>query len=225
MIKAVVFDMDGTLFDTERIYQIAWRITALEFGMAEERIGGMIEALTGRNTHDSRAYFEKHLADVSDYDTFIGRRGAHYDAQIEAIGGIPFKPGVHELMQYLKQNGIKIALATATRKERTLDNLQKTGLYDCFDVIVTGDMVTNGKPHPETFLTAAELLGFDPKECMGVEDSFNGIQSVSAAGLLTVMVPDVKQPTPEIAALLDYRCENLLEICDILENLNQNRAN
>lgn len=221
MIKAVVFDMDGTLYDTERIYQVAWRAAARDFHMDEERIERAVEACVGRNPHDTLAYFEQNLSDVVDYETFVERRRVYYDQQIDALGGIPLKRGVRELMTYLKENGILIALATATRRERTLDNLQKTGLYDYFDAIITGDMVENGKPHPETFLTAAKALGVAPEECIGVEDSFNGVRSISASGMTTVMVPDVKQPTPEIEALLDYRCETLLDVRPILEQLNR----
>ena len=224
MIKAVVFDMDGTLFDTERVYQDMWRATAVEFHLETAVAERIIEACTGRNPHDSRIYFEQNLPGV-DYDYFIERRRIRYDARIEELGGIPLKPGVKQIMEYLKGEGILIALATATRKERTIDNLEKTGLISYFDAIITGDMVENGKPHPETFLTAAAALGVEPQECIGVEDSFNGIRAVHASGMVTVMIPDVKQPTEEIAALVDYPCKTLLDICPIVQHFNQAETN
>lgn len=225
MIKAVVFDMDGTLLDTESVYQRVWRETAKEFGIEESRIDRAVNECSGRNPHDTRLYFEENLADMADYDEFVERRRVYYDAEIERIGGIPLKAGVKELMDCLKGQGMLIALATATRRERTMDNLEKTGLISYFDAIITGDMVTNGKPHPETFLTAAAALGVKPEECIGVEDSFHGVRAIHASGMVTVMIPDVKQPTPEIAALVDHQCENLLQVGDILQQLNQSGAN
>ena len=103
---------------------------------------------------------------------------------------------------------------------RTLENMERTGLGYYFDVLVTGDMVEHGKPHPETFLVAADKLGVDPADCMGVEDSFNGVRAIRAAGMFTVMVPDVTAPTPEIEALLDAKCETLRDIIPIIENIN-----
>ena len=128
-----------------------------------------------------------------------------------------------ELLDYLKGNDIRIALATATRAERTEYNLTTTGLRSYFDVLVTGDIVEHGKPHPETFLTAADRLGVLPSECMGVEDSFNGVRAIRAAGMFTVMVPDTVQPTQDIEALLDAKCSTLREIRPIIEMINHRK--
>lgn len=219
MIKAVIFDMDGTLFDTESIYADAWRAAGRELHFAP--IEEAIEACTGRNAKDTRRFFEDHYADLISYDEFMAVRTKYYDATIEKRG-VPLKPGVIELLDYLKQNDIGVALATATRMERTLENMERTGLGHYFDVLVTGDMVEHGKPHPETFLTAAERLGVSPADCMGVEDSFNGIRAIRAAGMFTVMVPDTKAPTAEIEALLDANCATLHEIIPIIANINHN---
>ena len=217
MIKAVIFDMDGTLFDTERVYVNAWRAAGKELNFAP--IEEAIAACTGRNAKDTRKYFEDNFAHLISYDEFMAARTRYYDAEIEKKG-VPLMPGVVELLDYLKQSGIAIALATATRTVRTQENLTRTGLGHYFDVLVTGDMVENGKPHPETFLTAAKQLGLDPSECMGVEDSFNGVRAIRAAGMFTVMVPDTVRPTPEIEALLDAKCQTLCEICPIIEAIN-----
>ncbi len=224
MIKAVIFDMDGTLFDTERVYARAWRQAGQEWNMTEEQIDRMIAFCMGRNPRDTRQYFEQNLSGVVTYEAIVEARTRHYDAEIARVG-LSFQSGAHELLQYLKQNGFLIALATATRKERTMENLKQSGIEPYFNAIVTGDMVKHGKPHPETFLTAAAQLGVRPAECMGVEDSFNGVRSIHAAGMFTVMVPDTVTPTPEIEALLDARCEHLLEICEIVERINQNGIN
>lgn len=222
MIKAVVFDMDGTLFDTESVYAMAWREAGRELGLPSDRVEAAVAACTGRNTKDTQEYFAQNMADIVTYDDFIAARTRHYDAEIERRGGIPKKAGLDELFAYLKQNGYKMALATATRRERTLDNLTKTGILDYFDALVTGDIVSHGKPHPETFLTAARMLGVKPNECMGVEDSFNGVRSIHAAGMLTVMIPDTVMPTPEIEALLDVKCKSLKDIIPLLQEIGQN---
>ena len=220
MIKAVIFDMDGTLFDTERIYARAWRQAGVEWRMSEDQINQMIAFCMGRNPHDTKEYFEQNFSGIVTYEQIVESRTRYYNAEIARVG-LLFRYGALELLEYLKQNNILIALATATRKERTMQNLKQSGIEPYFDAIVTGDMVEHGKPHPETFLTAAAMLGVAPEQCMGVEDSFNGVRSIHAAGMFTVMVPDTVQPTPEIERLLDVRCENLLEICDVVERINQ----
>ena len=221
MIKAVIFDMDGTLFDTQCVYAAAWRSAGRELELPVERVEVAVRACTGRNAKDTKEYFERRMADLITYEDFIAVRIRHYDEAIERMGGVPKKPGLDELMNYLKQNGYKIALGTATRRERTLENLTRTGILDYFDVLVTGDIVSHGKPHPETFLTAAELLGVKPEECMGVEDSFNGVNSIHAAGMFTVMIPDTVMPTPEIEAKLDAKCRTLHDIIPLLQSINQ----
>ena len=222
MIKAVIFDMDGTLFDTESVYAWAWRAAGRTLGLPAGRVEAAVTACTGRNAKDTQQYFAQNMADIVTYNDFIAARTKHYDAEIERRGGIPKKAGLDVLFAYLKANGYKMALATATRRVRTVDNLQKTGLLDAFDALVTGDMVEHGKPHPETFLTAARMLGVEPRECMGVEDSFNGVNAIHAAGMFTVMIPDTVAPTPEIESLLDAKCQSLHEIIPILQEMNPN---
>ncbi len=217
MIRAVIFDMDGTLFDTEIIYATAWRQAGAELGF--EQVEEAVAACTGRNTADTRRFFEQNYAGIMDYDRFMEVRTRYYDAMI-AERGIPVKAGVVEALTYLKKQNIKIALATATRFERTVENLTATGLIDFFDVLITGDMVKNGKPDPETFLLAAERLGLSADECVGVEDSFNGVRAIAAAKMFCVMVPDVTQPSDEIKSLLNAQLESMHGLPALVERFN-----
>ena len=217
MIKAVIFDMDGTLFDTERVYHEAWYATRDALGLPHDRFALALKACTGRNYADSVELFEEHLGDLISFEDFVKARTPYYDAEIKRRGGLPRKPGIDELFPYLKANGYRIGLATSTREAKAREHLAEAGILAYFDVMITSEMVENGKPDPEVYLKAAAALGLRPDECMGVEDSFVGVRSVSAAGLFTVMVPDMFEPTPEIEALLDAKCETLAHIIPVLE--------
>jgi HAD superfamily hydrolase (TIGR01509 family) len=221
MIKAVIFDMDGTLFDTERVYHVSWLAARDALGLPHDRFDAALKACTGRNFADACVLFDEVLGDLITFERFVEVRRPFYDAEIERRGGLPKKPGLHEIFDYLKGNGYKIALATSTRREKVSEHLGEAGIADVFDVIVSGDMVENGKPDPEVYLKAAAMLGLEPEECMGVEDSFVGVRSIHGAGMFTVMVPDMHEPTPEIAAMLDAKCATLLDIIPLLEKENK----
>lgn len=217
-IKGVIFDMDGTLLDTERVYHRAWREAARR--MHFDEVETALAACTGCNGRDTRRYFEQHFADVVDYDAYMVLRNQCYEEIIQAEG-LQLKRGAVEILQWLKEHGIATALGTSTLPPRVMYNLETSGLFPYFDTLVTGDMVKNGKPDPETFLLAAERLGLAPTDCLGVEDSFNGVRSLHAAGMYTVMVPDILQPDETVLPLIDTVCQNLLEIIPIVEKLNQ----
>ena len=217
-IKAVIFDMDGTLLDTEKVYRWAWREAAQRMGFAQ--VEEALAACTGCNGADTRKYFEQTYADVVDYDAYTVLRNQLYEEAIER-DGLELKPGAREILQWLKERGILVALGTSTLPPRVPQNLERAALTAYFDVVVTGDMVHRGKPDPETFLTAAQLLGVAPENCLGVEDSFNGVRALHAAGMYTVMVPDLIPPNAEILALADEVCTTLLNIKTLIEKINQ----
>ena len=126
--------------------------------------------------------------------------------------GIESKPGAAEFLGFLKQNGYRVALATATAPERTKKYLSALGLYDYFDEIVCASMVAKGKPEPDIYLYAAEKLGLAPENCIALEDSLNGIKSASSAGCKTVMVPDLDRPSAEAIPLLYGVADNLIDV-------------
>lgn len=204
-IRGVIFDMDGTLLDTEQIYARAWRAAGAELHFA--RVEEAIHACTGRNMNDTRRCFGETFPEIS-YERFMEARERHYRAIILAEG-VPLKPGARELLECFRKKGMRLALGTSTRRERAVYNLETTGLGRYLDAVVTGDMVARGKPDPETFLTAARLLGLEPSVCAGVEDSRNGVRAIRNAGMLTVMVPDAIPPDEETRRLADAVCPDL----------------
>lgn len=215
MIKAVIFDKDGTLHDTEKVYHRAWREAAAQMGVP--RIMEFVAICTGTNFARTEELWQEFYGDAFEFRPFWALRNAIYDQMIETEG-LPVKQGAYELLDYLKENGYKIGLATSTNAPRVQRHLMQSDMKKYFDAVVTGDTVQRGKPAPDIFLIAAERLGVDPAACMGVEDSFNGVRAVKAAGMYTVMVPDMIAPTQEILDISDACVQDLGHIIAILEN-------
>lgn len=211
-ITAVVFDMDGVLFDTERIYMECWREAAEPTGL--QNVDEISKACIGRTLQGTKEVFE---AAKAEQGIDISFEELHEDCsrrfqEKEERDGLPEKPGVHEILEYLKQKGIPVALASSTRKAAVMEHLDRAGITSYFQKIICGDMVEHGKPAPDIYLKACEELGVAPGQALAVEDSFNGIRSAYAAGLYTVMVPDQLPPTEEILALVDKKCDSLTEL-------------
>jgi HAD superfamily hydrolase (TIGR01509 family) len=133
--------------------------------------------------------------------------------------GIPLKPGVTEVLEWLSAHGIPSAAASATIHEKIVDRFTKTDLLKYFTVMVGGDEVTHGKPHPETFLTAAKRLGVDPADCLVFEDSHNGVIAAHEAGMHVIMIPDLVAPTPELLKRVKHELGSLEEALPILINV------
>ena len=195
-VEAVVFDMDGLLLDTERVYKRVMQDLCAEWG--HEMTHDMFAAFVGIPQTENVPIYHQFFGpdfDVETYETILVDR-----AQEEMAKGIPLKHGAKELVAGLSARGVPIAVATSTGHSAH-QHLEQTGLHAYFDTIVTRMDVAQGKPHPEPFLTATARLGFAPENCIAFEDSHNGVRSASAAGLATVMVPDMLDPTDEIAAM------------------------
>ena len=130
---------------------------------------------------------------------------------------MPCKEGLQELLTYLKDNGMKIAMATSSNREDAERNLNMAGLREYFDALICGDMIRRSKPDPDIYLTAARTLGVQPEECIGLEDSRNGIKSVSAAGMHGILIPDLIQPDEEMTACAEAVLHDLRAVIGWLE--------
>lgn len=215
-IKAVIFDMDGVILNTEPLLAKYWCMAAREFGFPME----YEHALTLRSMCEKYAspFLKKTFGDSFDYRAVRARRKELMNSDIEE-NGLELKPGIEELLDYLDTTELKAAVATATDMERAERYLKSVGLFDRFDKICCGPMVKNGKPDPDLYLFAADKIGIAPAECIAVEDSPNGIRSAFGAGMNTVMVPDLSQPDEELKKMLFRKCDSLTEIIELLKAL------
>lgn len=213
MAKSIVFDMDGVLFDTERICGIVWMDICNEIGFKNGETA--LKNCTGLNRESERRYFEENHPEI-DFEWFINRLTKDFTAYTDK-NGIPLKAGTRELLTWLRENMWKTAMATSSRMEAALHHLEMTGLREMFDEIITGDMVTKGKPDPEIYLTACERLGADPGETYAVEDSRNGLHSAHNAGMRAILVPDLIEPTEDMLEIAYRKEETLLGVLEFLK--------
>lgn len=216
-VEAILFDMDGLVLDTEKLYTRFWQeaANALGYPMTKEQALGMRSLNRGAGLAKMQSYFGPSV----DYDLIRGKRIEMMDAFVEKEG-VTLKPGIHELLAYLKKQGIKTAIATSSPLERTVLYLTSVGLEKSFDELVSGYMVEKGKPEPDIYLYAAKKLGVSPGNCMVLEDSPAGILAAHRAGCLPVMIPDQDEPEEATEKLLYAKAENLSSVISLLERLN-----
>ena len=216
MIEAIVFDMDGLLFDSERIVQRSWEEAGNQLGL--EHMGETIYHTLGMNLAGRNHYFRNTIAKDFPCEEFA-KQARIWFYKIVNEEGLPMKNGARKLLEYGKVNGYRMAIATSSRKEYALKNLKAAKIYDFFDAGVFGDMVQHAKPDPEIYLKACDSIGAAPANCIALEDAPAGIRAAYAAGMKPIMIPDLVAPTPEIEALLYETCDTLLGVIGILEKL------
>jgi HAD superfamily hydrolase (TIGR01509 family) len=200
MIHAAIFDMDGLLFDTERLCRDAWQNVARENGY--EMDDSLFLACVGRNSRDTRDHVLNELGAEFPYERFTLLAGAWMRARMEESGP-PEKPGARRILEYLAERGIPVALATSTSEKSARWMIERAAFTRFFSAFAFGSEVARGKPSPDIFLLAKARLG-DPNadRCVVFEDSPPGLRAAHSAGMLTVFVPDLVPPTPELTALV-----------------------
>lgn len=212
---SVVFDMDGVLFDTQRIYTKTWFEVAQILHIDD--IKEPAYACMGLNRNDQHTYLMDYYHGNFPFDEFFRLKNRIFDEHLEK--GIPLKKGTREILQFLKENGVKTAIASSSRVCSVIDHVEKTGLKGYFDKIVGGDTVVHSKPDPEIYLLACSELETEPAETFAVEDSYNGLRSAISAGMKTIMIPDMMPPTEELDGQLYGRFDSLIEFRDYLRHI------
>lgn len=213
-IKALVFDMDGLIFDSERVVQRAWNIAGSEMGYGN--VGEHIYNTLGMNVVSRKQYFLTHIDPKFQHEEFTARTRVVFREIVESEG-LAMKPGAKELIVLGKEKGYRLAVATSSRRDYASRLLKEAGVYAYFDRFVFGDMVSHSKPDPEIYEKACETIGVLPKDSVAFEDAPAGIRSAAAAGLRVVAVPDLVQPPEELEELIWMKLETLEEMVDYLK--------
>lgn len=208
---AIVFDMDGVIFDSERLVLSCWEKVAEKY-----RFEGMHEVFMpciGTNSVKTKEIVLDHYGRDFPYDKFSIEVSALFH-DIADSGGLALKKGIRELLDYLKEEGIPTAVASSTRLEVVTKQLKQAGLYDYFKVVTGGDQLKRSKPEPDIYLLTCEKMGVSPANAYAIEDSYNGIRSSYGAGMMPVMVPDMLPPTDEMREKSVIVLEDLLQVRD-----------
>jgi len=211
-VKAVVFDMDGLLVDTETVVYAAMQRAALQIG--GEMPFAQFQRMVGLTHAASDVILVEHFGDGFDLEAWSAAVSDHF--REDAAAGVALKAGVVEILDALDAAGLPRAIATSSSLVAVHHSLGPHNLVDRFHALITRDVQTRGKPHPEPFLKAAEALGVAPRDCLALEDSHNGVRAAAAAGMMTVMVPDMLDPTEEMRTLCVRIARDLHEVRELL---------
>ena len=216
-MKAVIFDMDGLMFDTERVHIMAWDYAAEKLGWDCPGID-MVKKTLGMSIPAAEEVWRSILGDSYDRDA-LDKYSSEFLTDYFENNKVPVKEGLYPLLDRLDEYGYKYAVASSTNMHGVMRNLKSAGLESRFDALVTGDMIENSKPAPDIFLKACELLGVKPDEAFALEDSRNGLLSAINAGCRTIMVPDLWEGDKEIDRLLFAKCDTLNDVINIIGDI------
>lgn len=218
MIKYAIFDMDGTLFDTEEKFRRSWLVTSQKYGLENaERVYD--EGVAGAPAAAAKRLLKENYGDRVDPDAFFLER-VMLTLKYFETEGIPHKAGCVELLEFLREQKIPCAIATSTPRRIAEKNIRSAGIYEYFDAIVTGDMVEHGKPAPDIFIKAGQMIGAVPEQTIVAEDSNNGLRGAYAAKMKPVFVFDIQKPAEDIREHLYAECNSLFDIIELVKREN-----
>ena len=212
MIDGVIFDMDGLMFDTERVWATLWEPALATLGLSYKK--GLDVAARGTAGDTMRAVLRRFYGENCDTDAIM--EALHAQAEIAFQAPPPKKPGLDELIAWLEAQHIPMVVASSSRMASILRHLNNWNMTGHFKALISGEQFTSSKPDPEIFLTAAKALGTAPSETLVLEDSYNGVRAGAAGGFVTVMVPDLAQPDDEMRRLYTAECKDLYEVKQLL---------
>lgn len=214
-LKGLIFDMDGLLIDTERLSfeALVYDCKQRGFTLTMEQFLSIRSLSIPKCEEKFKGYFGEDFDFEDSFEKHFFYMREHMDKY-----GVPMKKGADNILEFAKEKGLKLALATSTPLPIAESQLTSLGLWDYFDKVQSAADIKNGKPAPDVYLAAAKLLGLEPSECMAFEDSPNGIRSASSAGCVTVMVPDLSGPDEELSKLIFASVDDLDEAVELIKN-------
>ncbi len=211
--RAVIFDMDGLLFDTEALYRDTLVFAA--DGLGAEASVDLFLSTIGLSFEETKTRMGAHFGGAVDMDLLWKNAAAHFDELADTQ--LRLKPGAAELLDLLHKLDLPAAIATSSGSEKVRHHLAAHGLQDRFRAVAASGSYTRSKPHPDPFLTAAAMIGVEPAACVALEDSHNGVRSASAAGMMTIMVPDLLEANEEMRGLCAHVAEDLHEVARLVQ--------
>jgi len=215
VFDAVVFDMDGLLLDSERIARSTFLDSCQTFGLDDET--ELFLSLVGRNSTEGKALLKNGLVGKVSFEDFDRCWDQKYTQKINKYP-IPLKEGVVELLDYIKAARVPMAVATSTQSQRAKEHLRKSGILTYFEMIIGGEMVSNGKPSPDIYLKTVNAFTSNPQNCLALEDSENGVIAAHRAGLRVIQIPDLVEPSKELKELNHMIFDSLNDVKAYLSN-------
>ena len=217
-IEAVIFDMDGVIFDSERLVLVCWEKVSEKYGI--QGLEDVFMPCIGTNAEKTKEVVLDHYGQDFPFEEFRKEASVLFHEDVNR-NGLPVKKGVRELLEYLKEREIPTAVASSTRLEVVTGELKQAGLYEYFKAVMGGDQLKRSKPEPDIYLMTCEKLGVNPGQAYAIEDSYNGIRSSYSAGMKPIMVPDMLPATEEMLQKSIVVLDDLLLVKDYLEEIHR----